>query len=114
MLYVDSSEVKRLADDLAETPAKTDVRAGRAVDDSSRDIERDAKAFAPVDKGELRASIHTTGHGMVREVVAGTDHAEYVEDGTSEMAPQPYMRPALDRHKEGLVHALEDIVGDFL
>ena len=112
--FVDASEVRHLADDLAAAPARVGDKSARAVASKAHDTERDAKALAPVETGELRDSIHVRASGLSAEVIAGTDHAEYVEDGTSVMAPQPFMRPAFDRNREGLVQALEQIVGDFL
>lgn len=114
MRFVDASEVQHLAADLAKAPEEVEAKSGRAVAHSAHDVEQTAKVLVAVDKGELRDSIHVSTRGLASEVIAGTDHAEYVEDGTSVMAPQPFMRPASDRHKEGLVRALENIVGDFL
>lgn len=114
MRFVDTSQVNHLAADLAAAPAKVTGRSGRAVSASTRLGARIARELVPVDTSELLDSIHVETHGLVGEVVAGTDHAEYVEDGTSDMAPQPFMRPALSRASEGLVHDLEDIIGDFL
>lgn len=61
-------------------------------------IARDAQRFVPVDTGELRDSIHVEPpHGRTVRIVATADYAAYVEDGTSRMAAQPYLKPALYR-----------------
>lgn len=112
--YVDASEVRDLATDLAEAPAKVDTRAGLVVEHNARATARTAESLAPVFTGALKDSIHVEIDGLASEVVAGTDHAEYVEDGTSVMAPQPFMRPAAERQAGPLVRDLEDIIGDFL
>lgn len=61
-------------------------------------IESEAKQLAPVDTGNLRASIGALREGpnswMVR---AGAHYAIYVEMGTRYMAAQPFMRPAVER-----------------
>jgi len=54
-----------------------------------------AKRIVPVDSGELHDSIHTEVSDEGMFVVADADHASHVELGTSKMAAQPYLRPAL-------------------
>lgn len=62
-------------------------------------VERRAKHLCPVDTGRLRSSIT---HGMASDARGiygwvGTDveYGKYVEMGTSRMAAQPFLRPAL-------------------
>lgn len=61
--------------------------------------ESQAKAYCPVDTGRLRGSISTDlseeKNLIIGAVSAHTNYAEYVEFGTSRMAPQPYLRPAM-------------------
>lgn len=61
------------------------------------DIAADARRFVPVDTGELRSSIRVDD--TTAEVVADAEHAGYVELGTSRMAAQPYLRPALYKRR---------------
>lgn len=59
------------------------------------EIVADAQAIVPVDTGDLRRSIK---HTVVEDTVvisAEEDYAMEVEFGTSKMAAQPYLRPAL-------------------
>jgi len=60
-----------------------------------------AKRIVPIDTGDLHDSIHaeTTGEGMY--VVADSEHAVFVEQGTSKMPAQPYLRPALNTKIKG-------------
>lgn len=62
-------------------------------------IQNNARILAPVDTGRLRSSIQarkgTDSRGPYVEIVAGTNYAAYVEFGTTRMAAQPYMRPAI-------------------
>jgi HK97 gp10 family phage protein len=111
---VDASDMFDLAGDLVRGAAKVEAQSEVVVARSTRDTERDAKAFAPVLTGELRDSIHSVIDGLSGEVVATADHAEYVEDGTSVMAPQPYMGPALQRNERGFVAGMERAAGDIL
>lgn len=59
-------------------------------------IVPEMQRLTPVDTGELRSSEGAEIDGDVVIVFAGTDHSTYVELGTSKMAAQPYMRPAID------------------
>jgi HK97 gp10 family phage protein len=54
-----------------------------------------AKRIVPVDTGHLQENIYpeVTSEGMF--VVANTEYADFVERGTSKMAAQPYLRPAM-------------------
>lgn len=114
--YVDNSEVTHLAFDLAAAPARVAVKTGRAIAKTAHDIEADAKAIVPVDTGFLKNSISTDVHrdSLSAEIGPTANYGRFVEEGTSRMGPQPYMRPAYDRRKEGLVQAIEQIIGDFL
>lgn len=83
-------------------------RTNQILDAQQRAAERvgawaadQARALAPVDTGELRDSItftvRRTATTFAVVVLAGADHALYVELGTSRMSAQPYLRPVLDR-----------------
>ena len=78
------------------------VLANAVLRSSALAVEADAKARAPVDTGALRASIHTTfdmgAARSVAEVSPGVHYDIYQELGTSIMAPQPYLFPALRAH----------------
>lgn len=85
------------------------------LDAGARIVETHAKVYCPVDTGTLRTSI------MVDEVtpemaVIGphTEYAEHVEFGTSRMAAQPYMRPALDQHEAEIIGAVEATIAAFV
>ncbi len=53
----------------------------------------------PVDTGELKASGKVVERGDGAEVIYDVDHAAPIEFGTSKMAAQPYLRPAIDNHR---------------
>lgn len=52
--------------------------------------------LTPVDTGDLLASEEVVVRDNTVSLLAGTDHAIFVEFGTSRMSAQPYMRPAID------------------
>lgn len=114
MVDIDASELNQLAVDLGNGGAKVVAKSRLAIRKTAYDIERDAKAFCPVDTGNLRSSISTESRGLYAEIGPTADYAAYVEEGTSLMAPRAYMGPAYDRHAGELVTALEYIAGDIL
>lgn len=74
-----------------------------AVTESCEDLTAKAMEKTPVDTGTLRASIHVESVVQSGNTVTGTvatggeanEYAAFVEMGTSKMAAQPYMTPAL-------------------
>lgn len=110
----DASELRSLGHDLTKAGAKAQAGARMVVAKTAADITADAKAFAPVDTGNLRASI---GHDLFdtsgetgAEIGPTTNYGGFVEWGTSRMAPQPYLGPAFDRRIPGFEKALGDMI----
>lgn len=70
-----------------------------ALEEASILVEGRAAALAPVDTGLLRRSIthrviERKGY-PIGQVGTNVEYAAYQEFGTSKMAPQPYLMPAL-------------------
>jgi len=81
----------------------------------ARVVEAYAKIAAPVDTGALRNSIQVDSVTPIEAIIAPhTDYAEFVEFGTSRMAAQPYMRPALDQNEREIVNAVQRTVAAFV
>lgn len=63
-------------------------------------VDRAAKGLCPVDTGRLRSSITNEigedGDGLVATIGTNVEYAPYVELGTSKMAAQPFLLPALE------------------
>ncbi len=74
-------------------------RAEEYKNDLIAEIVEDAKRYAPVDTGRLRNSIHREGDS----IVVSAPYAGYVEFGTRNMAPQPFLRPALFKNHQTTV-----------
>ena len=80
-------------------------------------IVNEARRRAPRDTGALRRSIKSQAtKKLTITVTAGgpstprnVDYAQYVELGTSRMAPQPYMRPAVNKIKPQWEQELADV-----
>lgn len=78
-------------------------------------VETYAKILVPVDTGTLKGSIMVDEVTPLEATIAPhTDYAEYVEFGTSRMAAQPYMRPALDEHEGEILQAIGATVAAFV
>ena len=58
-------------------------------------VVKRAQELVPVDSGNLQRSIHAEVDGDTLNIAADADYASYVELGTSKMAAQPYLGPAL-------------------
>ena len=69
-----------------------------------------AKSICPVDTGALRDSISVTTARDRAEISANTDYAAYVEFGTSQMAPQPYLVPSLIGNSGAVLAAMADAI----
>ena len=94
-ITVDDKEVQKAFDKLI-----------RNVESSELSLSGAEVVFAlsqddvPVDTGELRDSGEVKQSGDDATVTYTADHAMPVEFGTSKMAAQPYLRPAIDNHKK--------------
>lgn len=76
----------------ARAAALGEVASAAAVDALGDDVALAARLNAPVDTGALADSIRNDrGH-----VTVEVDYAAYVEYGTSDTPPQPFLRPAAD------------------
>lgn len=92
--------LRRYAAELTSESKSLRVRASKVVRKVAFDTEATAKRLAPVDTGNLRSSITTqmTGDGLTAGVVATASYAHWVENGTTRMAPQPFMEPATEEN----------------
>ena len=106
---IDTSQLNALTAALVKSEAKVTEMASRAVAKTALDCEAAAKRKAPVDTGALRNSIGTSIAGLAAEIGPTVNYAPYQEYGTSRMAAQPYMGPALDEVTPGFMSAMEQI-----
>ena len=104
----DNSEIQALTTTFTGASRKALSRAVAVVRKSTFDVVRVGKRNAPVDTGNLRSSItgNTAGTGLVGEAGPTANYGGFVERGTSRMAPQPYMAPALDAVEPSFMEAM--------
>lgn len=108
-----TAELRRALNQLRGAQRRQAQRDG--LDAGARIVETYAKVLAPVDTGALRNSIMVDEVTPDRAIIGPhVEYAEHVEFGTTRMAAQPYLRPALDEHEHEIVAAIEDAVRGFV
>jgi HK97 gp10 family phage protein len=77
-------------------------------------LESDAKSLCPVRSGNLQSSIHSEvtvdGNDVVLTLGADAEYASFVELGTSKMAAQPFLYPAMKQNER----VIESTVAEYL
>jgi HK97 gp10 family phage protein len=85
---------------LRELIALVRPKAAQIVKATAFKVERAAKMLAPVDTGAMRNSIRAEPvDDLTWQVSVGQEYAPFVEFGTSRMAAQPFLVPALEAHR---------------
>ena len=109
-----SEQLRRNLDRLHGNERRQAQRDG--LEAGARIVETHAKVYAPVDTGTLQGSIEVENPVTpeLAKISPATDYAEHVEFGTSRMAAQPYMRPALDQHEAEIIGAVEATIAAFV
>lgn len=87
-----ASRLELTPDMLAQFQAVSDEYVAETV---LPKIAAKAKRIVPYDSGTLHDNIHPEVNADGMFVVADTEYAAFVEQGTSKMAAQPYLRPAM-------------------
>ncbi|WP_394161573.1 HK97-gp10 family putative phage morphogenesis protein [Galactobacter valiniphilus] len=102
----DFSDAKDFGRKLNRAAPRLQPLAQKVVAKVAHDVTAQAVASAPHDTGALQNSIKPYVSGLSAEVRPGVNYAHYVELGTSKMAAQPYLFPALDRNAQSFTTAL--------
>jgi HK97 gp10 family phage protein len=96
MTRVDASQVTAFANRLNAASRRIDEEGDRLEDEWGEKWADEMRAIVPVLTGRLKSSIEQVDSGVIEMEGYGV----YVDRGTSEMAPQPFIRPAMNRIKE--------------
>lgn len=120
---------------LRRLPQDLERQIDVVIESNTREMARSAQRFAPVDTGELRASIFAARNGDLSwRVVVGANHGPYIEFGTGglvrvpdelreiasrfigsgtrqiDLRPQPYLFPALELQRNILLNDLRALL----
>jgi HK97 gp10 family phage protein len=103
----EDQDPEELAETITEIEEALTGKLGEAMVTAVLLIESTAKELAPVDTGRLRSSIASKVKKIAEDEVQGfvgtnVEYAPYVEWGTSKMEAQPYLRPAVNAHREDI------------
>jgi len=101
-------KLKKLSD-VAQNEAKQEALYGGSVL-----VQGDATLRAAVDTGNLRASIDFEVGSDDADIFDTADYAVHVEYGTSKMAAQPFLRPALHENKDNIIKIFSDTYKKYL
>lgn len=89
--------IQTVLDNVAKVSIDIERATGKAVRGAAMMVEREAKTRVPVDTGRLRSSIASEERTpLLFEVGTNVEYAAPVEFGTSKMAAQPYLEPAIE------------------
>lgn len=95
---------------LGEVIVGSEREASNAVFKTVKDIETDAKDFAAVDTGNMRASTRGKMTGPLSgRVTVGAEYGIYVEYGTTKAAAQPFLGPAAEANAEAFKAAMKRV-----
>lgn len=100
---IDTADLKALAAELAANAVKVEAIAATNLSEIAQELQADAKSRAPVDTGALRDSIYIRGGKDFRTVGSDIRYARFVEYGTSDTSPQPFMNPAARKAEQSLL-----------
>lgn len=109
---IDTSQARALGARVAGNGARLGAQGSAVLRRTALAIEADAKVLAPVDTGDLEASISTTftgdgrSTGITAEIGPTVEYGIYQEYGTSTQPGKPFMGPAFDRQAPGFTAAL--------
>jgi HK97 gp10 family phage protein len=82
-------------------------------------VIKEAKRIVPVDTGDLRDSIRpeqseASTLQLSANITVGMPYAGFVEFGTANMGPQPYIRPSLRKYRRPYTDELVQVAKDTL
>lgn len=104
----DMSEVADLAGDLAKAGAKADRHAAKQLKAATSRLRDDIERDAPVLTGDTKSSVSMKMSRGVGTVTAGSA-AFYLEFGTSDTRPQPFVWRNIPPAVKQLTEALAEI-----
>lgn len=109
----DTSELGSLAAELGAAGPKTRRVSSEQMTKVAAQFRDDARADVAVDTGKTRDSIRVQGGKDYRTIIADSEAAFWLEFGTSDTAPQPFMWPQVPTAAQRMVEAHEELGDPF-
>ena len=75
-------------------------------------VHAQAVLYSPYDMGNLRSSIDYKVEEEVATIGTNVEYAPYLEYGTSKMAAQPYLEPALRNNEKAIFSIIKNEIAD--
>ena len=109
MVTFETVGFEKLARELKALGPRVGKSAKRVVRGSANQLKRDIKAAAPVDKGDLAASItaRVANNGLTAVVSTDDETARLTEFGGRRQDPQPYFLPTAAKAAPRIGRAIE-------
>ena len=95
-----SAEIIIVEDNTQKIIKMSQKAINKALEEMGLVGEDHAKEYCPVDTGNLRNSITHTRDDNSAYIGTNVEYAPYVELGTSRQKAQPYLKPAVQNHKD--------------
>lgn len=96
---------------IEQTAREMVVASRAAITEVAVGVTNLAKQYCPVDTGRLRSSISFEVDTRATATVGtNVEYAPYVEYGTSRMAAQPYLRPAVHEYEAKMRGIVVDVI----
>ena len=99
MAQIEIKGIDHLLAVLDSAIANFNVGVTEGMNELANELERLMKQYVPVRTGALRESIKAFRRGSLLVGISLLHYGLYVEEGTSKMAPQPFIRPAFQEIK---------------
>ena len=106
-----SSELTKLKKGVSEYIANNiENNFADIIGQGAQTVCESAKSLCHVDTGRLQSSINVQPGGNTAVISADTEYAVFVEFGTSKMAAQPYLVPALLSNTQAILSAIAEAI----
>jgi HK97 gp10 family phage protein len=102
--------LEKVQEKLKRIAQKFPQKADRIIEDNAEAIFALSQSLVPVETGRLQISGSHEHIFLASRVGYHTNYAAFVEFGTSKMAAQPYLRPAVDAYLEKIINDLEKLI----
>ena len=100
----------KITSNVAVVQKAIEARAESVLTSAADLVKTSARLMVPVDTGDLLNSIDTKQEGLTARIGSDIHYAAHVEAGTSKMAAQPYLRPALMENIGNIKMLIRDLL----